>query len=72
MNYPPQASGVSTNSFCSNCGSALPNIQFDGKLLVAPAGCIDSDIPMKPQAHISDGKGYTQTEIQSIDINHSF
>ncbi|MDF2503046.1 GFA family protein [Clostridium sp.] len=39
-------------SFCSNCGSALPNIQFDGRLLVVPAGCIDSDIHMKPQGHI--------------------
>jgi hypothetical protein len=38
--------------FCSNCGSALPNIQIDGKLLVVPAGCIDSDIHMKPQGHI--------------------
>ena len=39
-------------SFCSNCGSALPNIQFEGKLLVVPAGCIDSIIHMKPQGHI--------------------
>jgi len=39
-------------SFCINCGSALPNIQFDGKLLVVPAGCIDSDINIKPQGHI--------------------
>ena len=42
-------------SFCTNCGSALPNIQFDGKLLVVPAGCIDSDIYMKPQGHIFCG-----------------
>ncbi|WP_324824690.1 GFA family protein [Sinanaerobacter sp. ZZT-01] len=39
-------------SFCSNCGSALPNIQFNGKLLVVPAGCMDSDIHIKPQGHI--------------------
>jgi len=39
-------------SFCSNCGSALPNIQMDGKLLVVPAGSIDSDINIKPQGHI--------------------
>ncbi|WP_411678245.1 GFA family protein [Caproicibacter sp.] len=39
-------------SFCANCGSALPNIQSDGKLLVVPAGCIDSVIYMKPQGHI--------------------
>ncbi len=39
-------------SFCSHCGSALPNIQMDGKLLVVPAGCLDSDIHMEPQGHI--------------------
>jgi hypothetical protein len=38
--------------FCTNCGSALPNIQMDGKLLVVPAGSIDSDIVMQPQGHI--------------------
>ncbi len=39
-------------SFCAICGSALPNIQMDGELLVVPAGSIDSDIQMKPQGHI--------------------
>lgn len=39
-------------SFCTNCGSALPNIQMDGRLLVVPAGCMDSDINIKPQGHI--------------------
>ena len=38
--------------FCTNCGSALPNIQMDGKLLVVPAGSIDSNIDIKPQGHI--------------------
>lgn len=39
-------------SFCTNCGSALPNIQLDGKLLVVPAGSIDNDINIIPQGHI--------------------
>ncbi|WP_321495828.1 GFA family protein [uncultured Desulfobacter sp.] len=39
-------------SFCSNCGSALPNIQMDGGLLVVPAGSLDSDVKMAPQGHI--------------------
>jgi hypothetical protein len=38
--------------FCTNCGSALPNIQMDGKLLVVPAGSIDSNIDIQPQGHI--------------------
>ncbi len=39
-------------SFCSLCGSALPNMQMDGKLLVVPAGSLDCDFDMRPTAHI--------------------
>lgn len=39
-------------SFCTHCGSALPNLQMEGKLLVVPAGSLDSDIPVRPQGHI--------------------
>lgn len=39
-------------SFCSICGSALPNLQLDGTLLAVPAGCLDTDVPLRPQAHI--------------------
>jgi hypothetical protein len=39
-------------SFCLNCGSALPNIQMDGALVVVPAGCLDSEVAIKPQGHI--------------------
>ena len=39
-------------SFCTNCGSALPNIQMDGTLLVVPAGSLDSDVPIRPDGHI--------------------
>ncbi|WP_082641117.1 GFA family protein [Marinobacter sp. P4B1] len=38
-------------SFCQVCGSALPNTQVAG-LLVVPAGCLDTDIAMLPTAHI--------------------
>lgn len=39
-------------SFCSECGSALPNIQINGTLLVVPAGSLDTDVPIIPQGHI--------------------
>jgi hypothetical protein len=39
-------------SFCEICGSALPNIQMDGNLLVVPAGSLDSEIEIKPSGHI--------------------
>lgn len=39
-------------SFCENCGSAVPNSQMDGKLLVVPAGSLDTDIEIRPNAHL--------------------
>jgi hypothetical protein len=39
-------------AFCTNCGSALPNLQMDGKLLVVPAGCLDTKLAKRPDAHI--------------------
>lgn len=39
-------------SFCSICGSAVPNIQMNGTLVVVPAGCLDSDVSLRPQGHI--------------------
>ncbi len=41
-----------SRSFCSTCGSALPIMQMSGKLLVIPAGSLNTEIPIKPNAHI--------------------
>ncbi len=41
-----------SKSFCSLCGSALPGLQAEGKLLVVPAGSLDTDLHIKPDAHI--------------------
>ena len=41
-----------TRSFCSGCGSALPNLQMSEALLVIPAGSLDTDVPLRPQGHI--------------------
>ena len=38
--------------FCGTCGSALPMIQMNGQLLVVPAGSLDSELPMRPDAHL--------------------
>lgn len=46
----PQTKHV--KSFCSDCGSALPNLQMDGKLLVVPAGSLDCEVTIRPNAHI--------------------
>ena len=44
-----------SRSFCSICGSAVPNLQMDGALLLVPAGSLDSEIPIRPNAHIFTG-----------------
>jgi hypothetical protein len=38
--------------FCSTCGSALPDMQMNGTLLKVPAGSLDSDVRIRPDAHI--------------------
>lgn len=39
-------------SFCAVCGSALPDLQMDGALLVVPAGSLDTPLARAPDAHI--------------------
>ncbi len=38
--------------FCSTCGSALPMSQMNGQLLVVPAGSLNSEVSVRPDAHI--------------------
>jgi hypothetical protein len=39
-------------AFCQDCGSAMPNLQMNGQLLVVPAGSLDSEVKIKPNAHL--------------------
>lgn len=41
-----------SRSFCTRCGSALPGTQMDGALLVVPAGSLDGDVAIRPDAHL--------------------
>jgi len=41
-----------SRSFCSICGSALPSSQAEGKLVVVPAGSLDTVVDKKPDAHL--------------------
>lgn len=38
--------------FCSICGSALPIVHKNGTSVVVPAGSLDGDVSMAPNAHI--------------------
>nr|WP_253806342.1 GFA family protein [Hydrogenovibrio sp. JE_KL2] len=54
-------------SFCSNCGSALPNMQMSGKLLVVPAGSLDTHLSIKPNAHIfTASKATWDSELEKV------
>lgn len=44
-----------SRSFCRHCGSALPTLAMAGKLLVVPAGSLDTPVAIKPNAHIFTG-----------------
>ena len=41
-----------SRNFCATCGSALPIVQMNGALLVVPAGSLNSEVPIRPNAHI--------------------
>ena len=65
-NYEFNSTGY-TQSFCLNCGSALPRIQMGGTLLCVPAGSLDSDVNITPKAHIyMDDKGNWDHDLESI------
>ncbi len=41
--------------FCSQCGSPMPRVSPDGDYVVVPAGSLEHDPGIKPQARIFDG-----------------
>lgn len=40
------------HSFCATCGSALPDLQMNGTLLKVPAGSLDTQALIRPDAHL--------------------
>ncbi len=56
-------------SFCGDCGSALPSMQDDGKLLVVPAGSLDVPLPIRPSAHIFfASKAAWEEDLNSVHV----
>ncbi|WP_305907965.1 GFA family protein [Methylomarinum sp. Ch1-1] len=41
-----------TRQFCSNCGSSVAQFVAEMNFVVIPAGSLEGDIPIKPQARI--------------------
>ena len=60
-------------AFCSTCGSALPLLQMNGKLLMVPAGSLTSKLSIRPTAHIfASSKASWDCELESITVIDSF
>ncbi|MEJ8574710.1 GFA family protein [Microbaculum marinum] len=38
--------------FCSICGSPVPTLNEEHGIVKVPAGCLDSPVPKRPDAHI--------------------
>ncbi len=56
-----------SKSFCSLCSSAMPNLQMQGKLLVVPAGSLDTDLAIRPTAHLFNlSKAKWDTDLENI------
>ncbi|MCL1074970.1 GFA family protein [Shewanella dokdonensis] len=54
-------------SFCRHCGSALPTLQMDNKLLLVPAGCLDTVPKIMPEAHIfTDSKAHWERHFDKL------
>jgi hypothetical protein len=51
---PPEAQRF-TNQFCGACGSRLPRQPAGGDVVMIPAGSLDVEPPIKPQARIFYG-----------------
>ena len=44
-----------TNAFCAKCGGRLPRQPKDSDIVVIPAGSLDDEVPIRPQARIFSG-----------------
>lgn len=42
-------------AFCAVCGGKVPRVSLERNLVVIPAGSVDTDLPVRPQAHIYVG-----------------
>lgn len=60
-------------SFCEKCGSALPSLQMNGSLLVVPAGSLNVDVPLKPNAHIfGSSKASWEKDLHNLKTFETF
>ncbi|HWU44448.1 MAG TPA: GFA family protein [Bdellovibrio sp.] len=62
-----------TKSFCKECGAAVPTESKDPAFLTIPAGSLDTEIDMKPQAHIfCSSKASWEKDLESVSKFEKF
>lgn len=62
-----------TKSFCNECGSAVPSLQMEGKLIVVPVGSLDSELSILPDAHIfCSSKASWENKLETIKRFETF
>ena len=55
-----------SGAFCTDCGASMPTVR--GPLIKVPAGSLDSDISIQPNAHIFMGsKACWDDELENVD-----
>lgn len=55
--------------FCSVCGSALPTLQMEGQMLVVPAGSLNSEVLLRPDAHLfGSSRAHWDKELEKIPM----
>lgn len=60
-----------TRCFCSMCGSAMPYVTE--ALIVVPSGCLDTDLALKPDAHIFvSSKALWDHDLADVPVFDSF
>ena len=60
-----------TRCFCSICGSAMPHVTED--MMVVPAGCLDTDLALAPDAHIfGASRASWDCDLASIPVFDAF
>ena len=56
-------------SFCTECGSPVSDLQAGGALLVVPAGALDTDVGLRPDAHVCVASRATwDTRLEDVPI----
>ena len=54
-------------NFCSTCSTLLPLHVKDRDIVIVPAGCLDTNVEIKPQAHIfTDSKSNWDNVLNDI------